>query len=169
MKAYKTRDITLMGVLIALALVFGYVEFLIPLPVNVPGVKLGLGNIVVLFALIAYGRSHAFVIMLIKVVASSILFGNPSIFMYSLAGGILSYLVMALAYRSDRMSLIGVSTLGGIFHNVGQLIVVYFVFNYLVVLANLPVLLIAGLITGAVTGQITRLALNAVKKPQPGR
>lgn len=157
------------GVLIALALVFAYVEVLIPLPVTVPGVKLGLGNIVVLFALYTFGAIPALLLMLVKVTASSILFGNPSIFIYSLAGGILSYAVMLLAVKSKRMSVVGASLLGGVFHNLGQLIVVFVIFNYLVVLANLPVLLLSGVATGIMTGVICNLALKSVPQLTSGK
>ncbi len=152
------------GILIGLALVFGYVEYLIPLPFAVPGVKLGLGNILVLFTIVAYGYLPGLLIMIIKVVASSILFGNPSIFLYSIAGGVLSYIVMALCIKSSKVSILLSSVLGAVFHNLGQLIVVFFFFNYLVVIANLPILLIAGVATGILTGKVCELALRSIPK-----
>ncbi|MDO5044229.1 MAG: Gx transporter family protein [Coriobacteriia bacterium] len=162
-KRFSNQEIARYGILIALALIFSYLEFLIPLPVTVPGVKLGLANILVLFALIRYGYVPGFLLMLIKVVLSSILFGNPSIFLYSIAGGLLSYLVMALSIRSQKVSILLTSVFGAIFHNLGQLLVVWIIFNGLVVLANLPILLVSGVITGIITGKLCELTLKAVQ------
>ena len=163
-KRLTTQKIARYGILISLALVFGYVEYLIPLPFAVPGVKLGLGNILVLFTMLSYGYAPAFLIMLVKVVASSILFGNPTIFVYSIAGGLLSYAVMALCTKSGTFSILLTSVLGAVFHNVGQLLIVWLFFNYLVVIANLPILLIAGVATGIITGKVCELAIKAVPK-----
>lgn len=155
------KQIALYGVLIGLALVFGYVEAMIPLPFTVPGVKLGLGNIVVLLSMLSLGAAPACFIMCIKVVATSFLFGNPSIFIYSLVGALLAYIAMLLLIKFTKISIISVSVIGAICHNLGQLIVVGIVFNYLVVLSALPILLISGLITGLITGQICLMALRA--------
>ena len=112
------------GLLTALALVAGYLELLIPLPVNVPGIKLGLGNAVVLFALVRMGARPAFYVMLAKVVCSMLLFSTPQMMAFSLGGGMLSWAVMAFAWRFWPFSEVGVSVLGGVAHNAGQLLVV---------------------------------------------
>lgn len=149
------------GVLAALALVCGYVEALVPLPIPIPGVKLGLGNVVVLFSLVALGVRPALVIMLVKVIASALLFGNPTVFAYSLAGGVTSLCAMALASRVRALSVPGLSMVGGVFHMMGQMAVVAVVLTPQIALAYLPPLLVAGLASGLVVGYLCRLVLRA--------
>ena len=150
------------GVLAALALVVGYLEVLFPLPIPVPGIKLGLGNIVVLFALLGFGWKAGFAVMIVKVAASSLLFGNPSVFLYSLAGGAISCLAMCAAVWCARMSVTGVSMVGGVFHMLGQLGVVAVVLAPYVVLTYASVLLVAGLATGAINGYLCKLVIRTV-------
>ena len=156
----------LYGALTALALIAGYLEVLVPLPVTVPGVKLGLGNAVVLFAIARLGAKPAAALMLAKVLCSTILFSNPQMLAFSLAGGIVSWAVMALALRSGLFSIIATSVLGGIAHNAGQLIVVAALLSADVALVNAPVLAVAGAITGALIGVLVRGVLAAA--PQGG-
>lgn len=161
-KRMTAREVASYGVLTALCLILGYLEVLFPLPVAVPGVKLGLGNIVVLFALVAYGRKPAFVLMLFKVCSSALLFGNPAVFPFSMAGGLLSYAVMALVLPSGKLSLVGVSVLGGITHNLGQIAMVALLLGPAIALANVPLLMVAGVITGLAIGFICRASLKAL-------
>lgn len=161
------RRAALMGALTALALVAGYVEVLVPLPVTVAGVKLGLGNTVVLFALVRLGARPAGLLMLAKVLCSTILFANPQMFVFSLAGGVVSWAVMALAWRSGLFSVLATSILGGIAHNAGQLLAVALVLSPHVALVNAPVLAVAGLICGAAVGLLVHAILRAV--PEEGR
>lgn len=160
------RRAALYGALTALALVAGYVEMLVPLPVTVPGVKLGLGNVVVLFALERLGARPAALLMLAKVACTTILFANPQAFIFSLAGGVLSWAVMALANRSGWFSTTSCSVLGGVAHNAGQLIMVAAVLSPQVALVNAPVLAVAGVVCGLATGVLTQALLRAV--PQGG-
>lgn len=157
-------DVAALGLLAAVALILGYVEALFPLPVPVPGIKLGLGNVVVLFALVAFGRRAGLLVMVVKVFASALLFGNPTVFLYSLAGGTASYAAMCAGVRlrgpGKGLSVVGVSMLGGAFHIVGQLAVVAFVLAPYVALAYLPVLVLVGTATGCLTGYVCRLALR---------
>lgn len=157
------RRAALMGVLTALALVAGYLEVLVPLPVSVPGVKLGLGNAVVLFALVRLGARPAGLLMLAKVLCSTLLFANPQMLAFSLAGGILSWTVMALAHRSGLFSVVAVSVLGGIAHNAGQLVAVALLLSMQVALVNVPVLAIAGAVSGAVIGVVVSSVLRRVR------
>lgn len=156
------RRAALMGALTALALVAGYVEALVPLPVTVAGVKLGLGNTVVLFALVRLGARPAGLLMLAKVLCSTILFANPQMFVFSLAGGVVSWAVMSLAWRSGLFSVLATSILGGIAHNTGQLLAVALVLSPHVALVNAPVLAVAGLICGAAVGLLVHAILRAV-------
>lgn len=153
-------DVAAFGVLAALALVCGYVEAVVPLPVPVPGVKLGLGNVVVLFALAAFGVRPGFVIMLVKVVACALLFGNPAVFVYSLAGGLVSFAAMVGALRLRALSIVGVSMVGGVAHMIGQAAVVAVVLAPYVALVYLPILLVAGLLAGLLTGYVCRLMIR---------
>ena len=162
--ASPARRAALYGVMAALALVAGYVEMLVPLPVAVPGVKLGLGNAIVLFALERLDARGAFALMLVKVAGSAILFGNPQVFAFSLAGGVLSWAVMALAVRSRAFSVVAVSVLGGISHDAGQLAMVALLLTPQVALASAPVLAVAGTVCGLVVGILVRALLRAIPR-----
>lgn len=157
-------EVATYGLLAAVALIFGYVEALFPLPLPVPGIKLGLGNIVVLFALAGFGWRAGLVIAAVKVVVSALLFGNPSLLMYSAGGAALSFLAMWAALHWRGLSIVGVSMVGGVFHMVGQLAVVAFTFSPYVALVYLPVLMIAGLVTGLLTGYVCRLVIRTAAK-----
>lgn len=162
----SAHDVAALGLLAAVALIFGYIEALFPLPVPIPGVKLGLGNVVVLFALVVFGWRAGLLVMVVKVVASALLFGNPTVFFYSLAGGAASYAAMCAGVRlreaGGGLSVVGVSMLGGAFHIAGQLAVVAFVLAPYVALAYLPVLLLVGTATGCLTGYVCRLVVRTV-------
>lgn len=158
------RRAALYGVLTAAALVCGYLELLIPLPVTVPGVKLGLGNIVILMALERLGARAGLFLMLIKVIASTLLFANLQMLVFSLAGGLLSWAVMALAVRSGAFSTVATSMLGGIAHNGGQLIAVAVLLSSRVALANMPVLAVSGVLCGAAVGVAARLVLRSLPR-----
>lgn len=154
--------VALYGMLAALALCAGYLEVLVPLPVTVPGVKLGLGNAVVLYALLRMGARPALYLMLAKVLCSTILFSNPQMMVFSLAGGLLSWAVMALAVRFAPFSEVGVSVLGGVAHNLGQLAMVAALLSPATAYVNAPVLVIAGVVCGAAIGILLRGVLAAL-------
>lgn len=156
------RRAALYGALVALALVAGYIEMLVPAPSTIPGIKLGLGNVVVLFALERLGTRPSLSVMLAKVACSSVLFGNPQVFAFSLAGGLLSWGAMALAARSGIFSIIATSVLGGISHNAGQLLMVALLLSPQVALVNIPPLFVAGVLCGAVVGTLARSVLAAI-------
>ena len=156
------RRTALYGVLTAAALVCGYLELLIPLPVTVPGVKLGLGNIVILMALERLGARAGLFLMFIKVIASTLLFANLQMLVFSLAGGLLSWAVMALAVRSGAFSTVATSVLGGLAHNTGQLVAVTVLLSGRVALVNMPVLTVSGVLCGAAVGVAARLVLRAL-------
>ena len=128
-----------------------------------PGVKLGLANIVVLYALAVMGLVPGLVIMLVKVLASALLFGSPTMLAYSLAGAALSFAAMALAIRARGLSLVGVSVVGGVCHMLGQLIVVGLVLTWPIAALYLPVLVLAGVASGVVVGLLCRLVIHATR------
>lgn len=149
-----TKRVAYCAMLTALAMIFGYVEALIPFGLGIPGVKLGLANIVIVLALYFLPAYQAFAIQLMRIVLVSFLFGNPSMMLYSLAGGMLSFVVMLLMKRGDAFSITGVSIAGGVSHNIGQLIVAVLVVQNLRIAFYLPVLIMAGLITGCLIGML---------------
>lgn len=156
------------GMLIALAFIFSYLEAIIPLPIPIPGVKLGLANLVTIVGLYTVGISGTVVVSLIRIVLVGVTFGNLFSMVYSLAGGALSLLLMVLCKKKQWFSQIGVSILGGIGHNVGQLIIASFVVQTAGVFYYLPALLTAGVAAGAVIGllggMVTERIQNLVRR-----
>lgn len=151
-----------MAVLVCLALVLGYVESLIPIPVPVPGIKLGLSNFVLLFAMDRFLVRRVFLIMLLKTLLSALLFAGMTAFCYSFAGGLLSLLAM---YAVKRFcSWIGVSAVGGAAHNFGQLLAACFVLKSRAVFSYLPFLLLGGAGFGCVLGVAAMSLFPYLKK-----
>lgn len=147
----KTR-VAYFGVFTALALIFSYVESLIPFQIGIPGVKLGLANLIIVIALYKMSLREAYLLSVTRVVLAGFIFGNLFSILYSLAGALLSLTVMALLKRNGAFSILGVSIGGGVMHNVGQLIVAMFVVQTFSVSYYIPVLLVAGLLTGLFIG-----------------
>ena len=150
----KSGRITEYGLMAALALVLSFVESRLPVFFAVPGMKLGLTNIVVLIALTRRGEQAAFWINLVRIVLAAFTFGSLSAMLYSLAGGALSLLAMALCRRSGRFSMTGISVAGGVAHNIGQILVAMAVLETAQLIYYLPPLLIAGTAAGALIGLI---------------
>lgn len=148
----QTKSIAVRGVLVAVAMVLSWLESQIPLFFAVPGMKLGLTNLVVLVALYLLGRKDAIIINFVRIVLVGISFGNAFSMLYSLAGGLLSGGVMILLQRSGRFSVIGVSLAGGISHNIGQILLAMLVLETSYVLYYLPVLWISGIAAGVAVG-----------------
>lgn len=150
----------MMGLFTALAMIFGYIEAILPVSVGIPGVKLGFANIVTVFAIYRFRWTEAFWINVVRIMLISFLFGNLSVMIYSLAGGLSSFAVMVLLKRSGKFGIYGVSAAGGVFHNVGQLAVAMLVLETSSLVYYAPVLLLSGLVTGLVIG----FAANEVLK-----
>lgn len=140
------------GVFSALALIFSYVESLLPLSLGIPGVKLGLANLIIVIGLYKMSLKEVYLLSLVRVLLSGFLFGNYFSILYSLAGALLSVTVMSLLKKNGGFSVMGVSIAGGVSHNVGQLLVAMAVVETFSVAYYIPVLLIAGLITGLLIG-----------------
>ena len=117
----RTKKIALGGILTALAMIFSYIESLIPIPLPVPGVKLGIANIAIISVLYLLGSGQALLVNLLRITLTAVLFGNFNSFLFSMAGGMLSLLVMVILKKSGHFSIVGVSVAGGVFHNVGQI------------------------------------------------
>ena len=159
----SAKNIALCGVLSALALGLSVLESFFPLSllIPLPGVKLGLANIVTLFALYTLGARPALAIWLTRCVLGSLFAGNASAFLFSLLGGLASMGVMIALRRWDRFSVFGVSLGGAAAHNIGQIAAAAVVFNSTAVIGYLPVLLFISLVTGALTGLLVSLLLRA--------
>ena len=151
------RQITTMGMLVALAMVLGFVETLVPINLGIPGMKLGLANIVVVIALFLFDIKTAVVVSILRIILIAMTFGNMSMMFYSIAGASLSLLSMIAISKIKSFSLISISIVGGIMHNVGQIICAAFVVRTNGVFTYLPVLMIAGLVSGALIGIVAGL------------
>ena len=158
------RNVAYLGMYLALALICSYVESLIPFYFGVPGVKLGLTNIVVVLLLYTIGAKEAFGISVMRILLAGFLFGNPFSILYSLSGGILSFLVMYLLKKTEKLKVITVSVAGGLMHNMGQLLVAALVVENYHVLYYLPVLLIAGFVTGFLIGILSQEIIIRIGK-----
>jgi len=148
----KIKKIAYLGLILSLAIILGYVEMLIPMPFFIPGMKLGLGNLAVLFTLYHFGTKEATVISIMKVLMTTFFFGNFFSLTFSLGGGLVALGIMVLCKKMGVFSYIGVSMAGGVAHNIGQLMVAAFVLNPEALIHYMPVLLISGLVTGFVLG-----------------
>lgn len=148
----KTQKIAFYGLFLALALVAGYVERLIPINLGIPGVKLGLANVVTMILLYTVGLRAAVGITAARIVLSGVLFGNGFAMIYSAAGAACSMLMMILLKKTGWFSTVGVSVAGGVFHNVGQIFVAIAVLETESLLYYLPILILSGLAAGIVIG-----------------
>ena len=151
------------GVFTALALMFSYIETLIPVQFGVPGIKLGLANLMIVIMLYKRNAKDALLLSIVRILLSGFLFGNLSSILYSLAGGILSLCVMTLLKKKGGFSVIGVSVAGGVAHNVGQLIVAMLVVETYQVGYYFPVLLVAGVLTGMGIGIVSQEVLKRIR------
>lgn len=157
------RKTALYGLMVALAFIFSYIESLLPV-VGIPGVKLGLANLVVLVTLCLLRPRDALVISLLRIVLVGFTFGSPASMLYSLSGGLVSLGVMVLCRRTDRFSVLGISVAGGVSHNLAQLAVAAAVLRTPQIVWYLPMLLLSGVLTGALIGIITRLCLPKLRR-----
>ena len=162
-ESVSTEEI--LAMLTALALVLGYVEYMIPVAPAIPGIKLGLGNTVLLYAVYMGSPLEATLLMLAKVFLSSLLFGGGfSAMIYSLAGGVLSLIAMLILCRVPKVGVLAVSAAGAVCHNLGQIIAASLMLGIGAVWAYFPVLVISGLIMGPLTGLVAKLVFRALKR-----
>jgi heptaprenyl diphosphate synthase len=148
-----TQKVAFLGLCTAVALVLAYVELLLPpLFAAVPGIKLGLPNIVIVFILYRFGLRYAATVSLVRILAVTLLFGNPMTLAYSIAGAVLSLTVMSLLKKMNFLSTVGVSVAGGVFHNVGQILVAMLLLRTAELGYYLIVLSVTGTISGILIG-----------------
>lgn len=160
----NSNKVATYGLFIALAFIFSYIEFLIPLPFTMPGMKLGLANLVIIIALYSIGIKEAFILSIVRILLVGFTFKDPSTLLFSLAGGILSWLLMAICKKSKLFSMVGVSIIGGIAHNIGQIIVAMLYVNNTSLLYYLPFLMISGVVSGTLIGILGALTIKRLSK-----
>ena len=159
----RTQRVALIGILIALSLILGWVENMIPISAKIPGIKLGLANIVVVFALYKLGIGEAALLSVAKALLTSLLFGNMAGFLYSAAGAVLSYAAMVSVFRIKNVSPVGVSAIGGAAHVTAQVITAVILTSTEEIIRFLPLLLVSGCVTGVLTGTLTAIVLNRME------
>lgn len=158
------KRVSMYGILVALAFIASYIEVLIPFNFHVPGMKLGLANIVVLSALYMGGAEAGITVSLIRIILVGLTFGNPYSAIYGLSGGILSFITMFLLKQTDFFGVLGVSMAGGVMHNLGQLLCAMVLLRLPAVFSYLSYLMFIGIITGGLIGLIVEEILKRVKK-----
>ena len=151
-KGPAARRVALTGLLAALALIFSYVEVLFPFNAGIPGIKLGLANLVPLIIMYRLDARYAFAANLIRVLLAGLLFSGLFAALYSLAGSCVSFFIMYLLKKTDRFSIIGVSMAGGVFHNLGQLTVAMLLISGPQLIHYMPVLILSGMTAGIIVG-----------------
>lgn len=156
------RKFAFLGLFSALAIILGYIESLFPVFVGIPGIKLGLANLAVLFILERNTWKEALLVSLIRILTIGFLFGNMFSILYSLSGALVSLFVMTFLKKKTSSSIFAVSMAGGIAHNVGQLLVAMAVVENLQLIYYAPVLLISGIITGFLIGYLTSEILKRI-------
>lgn len=157
------RLVALYGMLVALAFILSFVETLIPIHLGIPGVKLGLANLVTIVGLYTIGIRGTVAVSLVRIVLVGFTFGNLFSMLYSLAGWALSMICMILFRRTERFSQIGVSIIGGVGHNIGQICIAAVVVHTAGVFYYLPALLVAGTIAGLLIGLLGGLVIERIQ------
>ncbi len=161
----KSKQLTQIAMLSAVALIIFVVEAQIPLPINIHGIKLGLANVVTLFTLWQLGAKEAFFVLIVRVVMANLVVGNLYTMMYSLAGGLLCFFIMALMRPLFSLKQIWIlSIFGAIGHNTGQLVLAYFILGTKGVFILAPPLLLSAVITGLFTGLVAKAVLEHMHK-----
>lgn len=150
----------------AMALIFSYVEVLIPFTIGIPGIKLGIANIVVIIALYYLNAKYALTINIVRVLIAGLLFNGLFGALYSLAGALVSFVVMVLLKKTNIFSVVGISMAGGVAHNLGQILVAAVLVANIKIFIYFPVLIISGVITGAIIGILAGLILRKLPKLQ---
>lgn len=165
MNTQKTSEkLTMSALFAALALIFSYIEVLIPFNPGIPGIKLGIANLVIIIALYYLGPRYALTVNFVRILIAGLLFNGLFGALYSLAGALLSLFVMLVLKKTGIFSVTGVSMAGGVAHNLGQLLVAAFLVSNIKVFIYFPVLLFSGMICGTAIGCLSYLILRKLPK-----
>ena len=155
-----TRKMTRIAMLLTLGLALSYFESLIPFNFSVPGIKLGLANMVTMFVLYRYETKDAVLIMFLRVLISGFMFSGLNTIIFGIFGGIFCITVMKVIKRFDFFSVVGVSILGAVFHNIGQLAAAFIIMQNTNIIYYLPYLLISGIVSGFFIGYISAILIK---------
>ncbi len=155
-----SHNVALAAMMAALALIFSYIEAILPLSVGIPGVKLGIANLVVIIALYVLGFRYAMTVNVLRILVAGLLFNGAFGAMYAMAGGVLSLIVMYLLKKTGLFSTVGISMAGGVAHNLGQLLVAALIVSTMKLFYYFPVLLFSGMISGILIGIVASLTLK---------
>ncbi len=163
----KAKKAALLGVLTSVALVLSYLESILP-PIwaAVPGIKVGLPNVVIIFLLYRFGVKEAAIVSFIRIFVVALLFGNVMTLAYSFAGALLSIVLMAICKKTKVFSVVGTSIVGGVAHNLGQILIAIFLFDTVQIGYYMIVLAITGTIAGVFVGLAGALLLKRLNKEE---
>ncbi len=159
----KTKRTALLGITITIAIIMSYIESLFPLSFTVPGIKIGLANIVIIFVLYKMSTADAIMVSLIRIMLVSLLFGNVMALAYSIAGSTLSLLLMLVLKKSEKFSIVGVSISGAVMHNIGQILMAVIILETREIIYYLPVLAVSGIVSGVVIGIVSAIITDRIK------
>ncbi len=160
----NVKRVCIIGIMTSLAMIFSYIEGMIPIALPIPGVRLGLANLIILLVMLTQGPIDAFITGLIRIILSALLFGNVFSFSLSLTGFVLSFSVMLILVKTKRFSVPGVSMASGALHNIGQLICASLLIHSKGILTYTFVLVIVGILTGLINGFICKMIYERTKK-----
>lgn len=163
---HELKRTVMISMFAAVAVVLGIIESLIPITISIPGAKLGLGNIMVLTCLVFFSGKDAMMLIILKTLLTSFILGTFSTFLFSFFGAVFSFIVMYVMLRLGRnqFSLVGISVVGGITHNIGQLVAAALVLGTTGIFYYLPILLVAGVVTGVFVGMATRYLVSSLRR-----
>ena len=159
----SNKKIAFISLFVALAMICSYIESLIPINFGIPGVKLGLANVVSVVVLYLFSPLIALIVVILRVILLGILFGNMFSILYSLTGGVVSVILMYITKKTNLFSLVGVSIVGGVSHNLAQLFVAMVVIEQLKLSLYGPVLIISGIVTGTMIGLLCMQVIKRVE------
>jgi heptaprenyl diphosphate synthase len=159
----RIKNVIYSGVLIALALILGYVEQSLPLNIGVPGVKLGLANAVTIIALCVLGKKEAVLVTELRIILLAFMFGKIFAMIFSIAGSVFSLVAMLLLKRTGKFSNVGISVAGGVMHNVGQILAAAVVLHTKAIVYYLPVLVVSGVVAGVAIGILSELIIRRIQ------
>lgn len=158
----KAHFISYISLFTALAMIFAYIEALLPINVGIPGAKLGIANLVIIFVLYSFGPKSAIAVNILRIIMTGLLFSSVFGMLFSLMGGLLSIIVMILLKKTGLFSVIGVSIAGGVMHNMGQLLTTAFLISNIRVFLYFPFLLFSGIVSGAIIGIVALVVLRRI-------
>ena len=153
----KTYKICILALLLTLSIMLSYIEFLLPINLGIPGIKLGLSNLLTLLILYTIGEKEAILVTLLRVLIMGILFTGINMMLYSLSGAAISLVVMIFLYHTRLFKMQTISVFSAIFHNIGQILLALYIFKSIGVIYYLPVLVISGSIAGIVIGMLSQV------------